>query len=610
METMTPVSRRALWAILGALLPALAPAQLHESINVEGKYVPEVFRIDRLNTLPRRVDFRLESQPLQYDRQGVATSFAPSVLTLPATTWDASRQVDLMPGYIELGMGSWLNSTLSAGYRMVDNRSTLLGIRLQHNSTSLWEPKGPRVPHNRQYRYDESAGLYFTHVFRGAGRLDAALDYNFGRFNYYGVYPRLVHGDPYTYAPVPSQTVNDLSFNADWRSPLTPDTRLTWSAGAGVRYFGYRSFHEHSAAPRLKGSRETDLQLRGKVGMPWGDGSTAGIDATVDAIMLSGLRTDARDHALLALKPYYRFNSGLLDIRLGADIDVTVNAAPKGEDFSFLHIAPDVRIACQSGQVGVFVSATGGTRLNTLASLRQLDYYAVPLSGAMPVFTPLDAKAGVNLGPFSGFSIGVEGRYAVQQHTPAGGWYMTWLNYGNESCSGFWPQPPLTSDMMYIDNAGGIDLRGFSAGAHIAYEYGKLFSASASGSWQPQDGKKGIFNGYDRAKFTAEARVAARPVERLLVEASYSLRARRGTWAEGRPDFNAGDVTVTGDPGARLYRMHLGNVSNLGVSGTWSLTPDFAVWGSVDNILNRHVEMLPAQPAPGITFMAGLKWEF
>lgn len=40
-----------------------------------------------------------------------------------------------------------------------------------------------------RYRYDESVGLYISHVFKGYGRLDASLDYHVGMFNYYGYCP-------------------------------------------------------------------------------------------------------------------------------------------------------------------------------------------------------------------------------------------------------------------------------------------------------------------------------------------------------------------------------------------------------------------------------------
>lgn len=120
------------------ILPSAA--QLHESISVEGKYVPEIIKVDRINTFPKPLKFSMAASPLEYEKSGVAAAFIPSMLAMPATGWNDTKEFSSNRGYLELGAGSWLNSTLSAGYRFVDNASTLAGIRLQHNSTSLWKP--------------------------------------------------------------------------------------------------------------------------------------------------------------------------------------------------------------------------------------------------------------------------------------------------------------------------------------------------------------------------------------------------------------------------------------------------------------------------------------
>lgn len=86
---------------------------------------------------------------------------------------------------------AWLNSTLSAGYRFIDDRNTTFGVRLQHNSTSLWKPEvSETMKDTRMYRYDESIGFYGSHDFNGKGRLSGALDWHIGNFNYYGYNPQ------------------------------------------------------------------------------------------------------------------------------------------------------------------------------------------------------------------------------------------------------------------------------------------------------------------------------------------------------------------------------------------------------------------------------------
>ena len=59
--------------ILSAATCLSATAQYNQSISVDGKYVPEVFRLDRINSFPKQVKFTLETSPLSYDGKSVPT---------------------------------------------------------------------------------------------------------------------------------------------------------------------------------------------------------------------------------------------------------------------------------------------------------------------------------------------------------------------------------------------------------------------------------------------------------------------------------------------------------------------------------------------------------
>ena len=618
-----PSISRALTVAATILLSGTAAAQLHESINVEGKYVPDVIRIDRINTFPKALRQDLVSEPLEYERSGVATAFSPSLLTMPATGWRANRHISDTPGYVELGVGSWLNSTLSAGYRFVDNSSTLFGVRLQHNSTSLWKPKLSEMYADvKQERYDESLGLYASHVFKGHGRLDAALDWHFGHFNYYGFHnwPGISSFEAPSSAP--TQTLNDVALRLDWRSVLTPDTRLAYHASGRLRHFGYRDMDVRHPLylESIKGTRETNLGLEGGVRMPWGNGSSIGLDANLDLVLLSGTKTidfselpepiSVNNYGMLTLTPYYRFTHGLLDVKLGADIDVAIKAGEPGNRYSAIHVAPDVRFALQTGQVGLYLNVLGGSQLNTLSRLHELDYYSMPMAvTTRPTYTPIDAAFGVNLGPFAGFSIGLEGRYRSSKNVPLGGWYMGWLNTSFADNSLFTPAIPSDAVPLYSFDAQGLDIHGFSLSGRLEYSHGDLFSVSAQGTIQKQDGKTGFFNGYDRPKATALFKVSARPVNPLRVNVGYEIRAKRAIYTQAFAKLGTGGALVAGEQYS-LHKVALDNLSLLGASASWNFTDNFSVWLQADNILNRKVDVLPDTKCQGIAFLAGLKWLF
>lgn len=611
-----------------------AAAQLHESINVEGKYVPDIIRIDRVNTFPKAFWQTLDTRPLGYEQGGVATSFLPSLLTMPATGWRASRTISSNPGYLELGAGSWLNTDLSAGYRFIDNSTTLFGARLQFNSTSLWKPNlTPPTENVKQERYDGAFGLYASHVVKGYGRLDASLDYHAGYFNYYGYTGTKRFSFTNDVLPdgsidAPTQTINDLAIRVDWRPLLTPSATLDYHATARLRHFGYRALPLPSErnAETVKGSRETNLGLAGGVRLPWENGSSIGLDANIDMVFLSGEKKvetgnpvpgispdclpNPGDYAMLTLTPYYRFTRGLLDIRLGADIDLSFNAGPEGSRYSFLHVAPDVRFALQTGQVGLYLNALGGSELNTLARLHELDYYSMPAAiCTRPSYTPLDAAFGVNLGPFSGFSLGIEGRFRSTKKVPLGGWYQAWLNCGHHPIDGIEPAMPSDAEMLYSLDTDGLDMHGVSLAAIMKYQHGNIFSISAEATVQPQDGKKGYFNGYDRPKYTAALKTSFKPVDPLRVSLGFDYRGDRKIYTRSYRPLGSGDAIIDGD-NTTLHSLPLPDLSLLNISATWSFTPDFSVWLQADNLLNRHDEILPMLPTQGTVVLAGLKWLF
>lgn len=593
------LKRLCVLSAIAACSLGVSAQQLHEEISVDGRYVPDVIRIDRINFLPKPVETVLTARLMEYEDKGVAASFIPSMVAMPPTGWRAARTISSNRGYLEAGTGSWLNSTLSAGYRFLDNSTTLFGVRLQHNSTSLWQPwKSVNGDDTRQYRYDESVGLYASHVFDGAGRLDAALDYHVGYFNYYG-FSRA--GESNSKVETPGQTINDVAFKASWRPLLTPGSTLRWETALRLHHFAYRQLILPDDT-RLRGGRETDFGLDASLRMPWDNGNSIGLDGSLDILT----PTDCDDYALLTLTPYYRFTKGLLDIRAGIDLDFSVNAGEKGARYPFFHISPDIRIGLQQRWLGVFLDLTGGTQATTLPFLHELDYYGIPTNlSTRPIHTPLDATFGVNLGPFSGFSAGVEARWRANRGLPLGGWYTAWLTNGDSPIGGL--TPVVAGEPMYCSSDARINFHGASFGARLAYELGETFALRLKGSWQPQNGRTGFFNGYDRPRVTLNATAMVRPIKRLTLTAGYDYRGVRRiyTMTQSAP----GGVMVGGyEP--TLQSLRLPDLTLLNFSASWSFTDDFSVWLQGDNLLGRHDAVLPMQPTQGVVVTAGVKWLF
>lgn len=615
---------------LSLLSAAAAYPQFDQSISVEGKYIPEVIRLDRINTFPKKVNFSLESTPLVYDAAGTTAAFAPQLYTVPALGWNDTRKIRNNRGYIDFGLGSWLNSTLSAGYRFMQDENTVVGLRLQHNSTSLWKPEvSPLYSDTKQWRYDETLGVYGSHFFSGYGRLDAAVDYHIGNFNYYGFNPLWI---PITskaenLKKVPNQTLNDISARVGWISASDAD-QVSWNISLGTRYFGYRRMYgldEASLAQEhalqlsgVKSTRETDIFLNGGVLFPTSSKSAVGLDLKASVLTYSGfnandysfnypaLAAKPDTYGLVTLTPFYRFAINRLNLRLGANIDIAAKAGPEEKRYDLFHFSPDVMLDYDAGPARLFLHLRGGSALHTLTSGYELDYYQQPfIFNTTPVYTPLDGEFGASFGPFSGFSAGLGFAFRVSRGQYLGGWYQQFLNSGPALSFQTVPGGLLSHigdtpvSYSFLENQT-YNISGYSLRADLAYDLGKYFKISANGAYQPQNGKTGFFNGLDRPRWIAAISAQTNPWKTLKLSLSYNYRGVRSSWIKGSYRNDKGfDETI-------LTSLRLPDVTSLDFGASYSFTDSFSLWLQADNILNRHILLLPALPSQGVSVAGGV----
>lgn len=594
----------ALAALMATGVPG-AYAQYDQDINVEGKYVPEFISRDRIGVWPSAVRPEVQRSRLEYSLQGVDANFVPHAIPVTVTGWKDTRLWNRNRGYVDFALGSWLESTLSAGYRVIDTPESLFGVRLQYNSISLWKPElAESVSHTRQERYDVRVGVYGSHTM-GDVRMEASADYHLGWFDYYGFNPlpdmQVGRGENIN---APYQTLNEAAARVDFMSG--GEGRLSWRAGAGARYFGMRRLYlpdgsDVMAPASFTGGRETDLALRGGLGWLASSSSTIGADLEGHAIMYGTIKAESGEDAsmsappaygLLALTPYYTYRHGNLNLRLGARLDFAMNArTADGERYRTFNAAPDVRVDFATGGVALQLSAGGGNIANTLACNYETDYYATPaIFSSKPVYSPFDGKLALRFGPFSGFYAGISGAYRVTFGQRYFGWYNTVLNQ---------PAP------MYARGAD-YTLRGFSTGLEMGYDAGRYFRIDASGTYQPQSGDEGYFNGMDRPRWTAEAVAVTNPWSTLRFKLGFDFRGVRSF-----PLLAVETMTGIQEPmQTKIVMRRVPHYVSLNLGVSYDVTKSVGIWVQADNLTNRRNLVAPGLPEPGIRVAAGVGVNF
>lgn len=546
---------------------------------MEGRYTPEVIPADRLALLPAAVTLTAPESPMVYDRNGVIAKFAPDALNMPATGWRAKKAYDDSKGYLDFRLGSWLNSSLSAGFNAIRNEDTRLNLYLQHNSTSLWQPWKEdaaisRRAADKRFRYDETIGADLTHKYSGAGSLKATLQYHLGYFNYYGTYYGAApdsgqeeRSDAHIVAP--TQTLNDVYARLGWSGESTG--KLKYSADADVRHFAYRAMYlptmigQYAEYAKSKGERETAINAGGGVTYRLDDNQIKASSIGADLRYSGVINAVGNDVGRVELIPAYTLTARAYTLRIGANLAMVANGVS-----TRFRAAPDVSFSARKGIATVLASVGGGTHLRTLAWMHTMDYYSNPGYGCYEAaYTPLDVRIAFQLNPGGKWTFGMEWDGRTTTDESFGGLYQAILN-GNPDAYGGYPESGK--------------IQGFSISANAGFEFSRFLGLHGKMAFQPQKGKTGFLNGFDRPKVTVDLSAVSSPIERLSLRLDYRLKAKR--------------------------MLLPGSLSRLDLSGEYRITDKVSVGAQLNNLLNRHEEMLPGLPLEGFNAAAGMQITF
>lgn len=587
-------------ASLALATPAAAGAQeLQGSVIVQGDYLPTLRTHTRISPQPSVPQLTLPQSGLSVASAGVPTQVEPLFSPMRASGWQSDKAFSRRRGYLVLGGGSYFNFIGSAGYRFIDSDKATLGAWLQHTSSSGFKPYD-NLPYITDYvsakLFDERLGIYGSYNFDHVGTADFDLRYRLGYFNYY---------TPET------QTLNDLSVRIGFASPRK-DEGLTWDAAIADRYFGYRRFH-HVSRPLgiplislwyydFRPSRENDLGLSGSVAYGFGSGMKAGV--ALDADYVSYSKTENIDdfgpqrvvgtpsaYGRVALTPAFRYADDKFGARLGARLDITTDVGKAGEsmvtvdkEFGNLHVAPDVSLSYRNGKAAAELTATGGVELRTLAATSELTIYQLPqIATTLPWFSPLNARLGLTLGSFSGFSARAAVAYKITDNT------LPDMIY-----------PALLHGTCHLGDYMPLDIKGWSLQAGVSYKYGEVVKIDADMSYQPQNGATGYFNGADRPRWIIDARASVNPWSTLNVGIGYEYRGVRNVWmrksVEGMTDMLT-EVT---------HGLRLNDVANLSLGADYTFGGRYGVWLKADNLLGNNFDITAGMPSQGFSLMGGV----
>ena len=521
-------------------------------------------------------------------------------------------------GYFDIGAGTQGNFRMDFGYRIINEEREKLGIWLNHNST--WNGKNPSKAiindenRNKQKYNDNTLAVDYSRAL-GNGTLTLGAKGHIDIYNYYGGWnvlgPDYGQNDfqkpPYDW-DTEKQTFTNFNLNAGWASQfMLRDNPLNYNIGLQYGHAAHdKSFsnlfnhgvHDNWGILNLGGSYDLNELTSAALNIK-GEYLRRGTKAK------SGSNYDLFDEAgMITLSPTYTVRGDMFKLQLG------LNAHISFSDGAAFRLSPNIRanLSLVDGFT-VFANALGGKALGYRESNHFANYrYDNPLLLYSSVYTPLDAEAGIKIGPFNGLSAKVSLGYGIVKGEP-GIWYLAdFANY-----------PILAWQTGMMSTYKVMDSRGYYINAELNYKYRSLIEASAAIKYAPHDNEMyesdGHYNGYklgvDRASTVSNIDIKVTPWRPLSFNVGLEYRGGRMALFGNQLQYTLFDEGSYLEPQHTPYDLvNMDDVINLYGGANYRLNSTINLWLQAHNLLNRRYDILYGMGAQRIGFMVGAGFTF
>ena len=518
-------------------------------------------------------------------------------------------------GYLDIGAGTQANFRLDFGYRIIDEEHEKLGVWLNHNST--WNSKNPSKVitldenRNKQKYNDNTLAVDYSRTL-GNGTLSLGAKAHIDIYNYYGGWniiddnlysnwadDQYVVRTPYYDWDTEKQTFTNFNLNAGWASkfmlrdnPLKYNVGLEYGHAAHDKPFNdlyKKGVHDNWGILTLGGSYDlTEL-------------TTAALTIKSEYLRRGTKAKSGSDYDLfdevgmITVSPTYTIRGDMFKLQLGLNGHISFS------DGAAFRLSPNIRanLSLVDGFT-IFGNALGGKALGHRQGKHFVNYrYDDPLLLYGSVYTPIDAEAGIKVGPFQGLSAKVSLGYAIVKDEPG----IIYNDY-----------PAFYAFMRgFMSRYKVMDSRGYYLNAEVNYKYRSLIEASAAVKYAPHDNEMfdsdKHYNNYklgvDRASTVANIDLKVNPWRPLTINAGLEYRGGRMALFSTYGIEESGDVILS-----KYEFINMDDVINLHAGANYRLNSNVSLWLQTHNLLNRRYDILYGMGAQRIGFMVGAGFTF
>lgn len=552
--------KRIVFSALAALSIAAGAQNLSTEITVDRTIVPEEQTATPLPSVrPAFVKPLTTPTVLNPTEYTMVTEYVPVAGLFGAPAYDGVPAPSDFRGYVRAGYFPTYNLGLDFGYRVLTDKVNRLGVGASFEGSSY---KSKEVADNRTVS-DNTLGVQadYAHTFATGAVLGVNADYFHSALK-----------SPISHGEQQKQGIDAFKISADFGRS---STKFSYKASACFDRFGMR---EPVAGLPGATSNLLDVKLRGAGALGDDLGYTVGIGGGLlmgDGYWwrLPGVGYEGKKKiGNVTFNPALVFDMGSFKARLGAVLNYS-----RDFDGNHFHAAPDMLLSYSPASAyTIFAEVSGGEHFASLRSLYNYSPYAVGSQVYALSFTRIDARAGVTVGPFSGVSAQLYGRYTSVVDVPV----------------------LIRRIGTYFDLD---DIQCPSLGARVAYRYGKLVSFDAEAQLMAHGLDRGRATAVDRASFILSADLRVCPIEKLTVGLSYEHRGGRHYYSYVEYSY------VNSTP---VQTIEMGDVNNLSVWGEYNVSPALAVGLHLENLLDTHPLILPGISAQRLHGLLSATYRF
>lgn len=609
-------------AALALMIPMNTMAQtsnqdktdLNKVVNLEREFDPVKKEVVKKTVLPQEITkSSKDAVAPQFSDWTVPTLVPVDIPVMLPYGYRTLHNFSNQRGYLNVGMGTNLNTVASVGYRAIDKENEQLGVWMQHNSTWLGKNNTRLIePSQRQrQRYNDNLlGAGWTkELNKGTLGIDGRL--HFDSFNYYGGFSDYLKNNKTAFY--------EARVDGKWQSKynINGTDAIEYEANATIDYAGFDKSHLEG----ISGAKEFWINSSIECGYNLEKIGDVGLLFGVDVAnfrrhdMITNAAND-KTFGILTLNPYYKYSNDIFSAKAGATINFSFN---EGGPVRF---APDIDLNFKIIKgINLFAQATGGKEINHLGAMHDAHRYNDPLASyELTTYVPFDGKIGFNVGPFVGFMGKVYVGYGFMTGMLDAVVPAATKEFDIENPTPDGPNSPYNFTNQF---AAVIYKKSKCKGAYMGIEASYKYRSLAEAKLQfihtftsDEDYVDGMrYTGYplgdDGPTSICNFEVKVWPIKPLTVTAGLHCRINRSTFTRDwvYPVMDEEGTIIS----AGYYdydSLELKDVIDLHVGARYSFSHIFSVWAQANNLLCKQWDFMPGQGAQKIGIIGGISLNF